>query len=361
MLTQAGLVTTLPAPLPRSQAHAPQLIGLPGARMLTQRSDDELVVRRMDGGSGTVRFPAPWPRRYGTSTVAPDGSLAVFAGVHAVRAVDPAGEVRWEIRHGCWSGGACGRMHSAFYEYADDRDHRHAEGGSAGFSADGRLVWAHIRGPLPEGPLGTETVDEWLLIDAADGRPFVRADIQAAAAGSEHVPHPDPAQMGLSIGEGQDGAPLRWGRWDGDDLHIEYFDHADLVLLGVSPSGDHLMTVNHDQDTLAVHETKNGSVTATWDAESTIAPHPETEPDNDEAQLFWDWAGGFVDESTVIAGTAESDEEWGEGRHWLLRTTGTREPEQLRYPFPVSGIPTALGDGTWYTVEGDDVHVWTCD
>ncbi|WP_371663342.1 hypothetical protein [Streptomyces sp. NBC_00280] len=26
---------------------------------------------------------------------------------------------------------------------------------------------------------------------------------------------PDPGQMGLGIGEGQDGTPLRWGRRDG--------------------------------------------------------------------------------------------------------------------------------------------------
>ena len=81
-----------------------------------------------------VSFPAPWPRRFGTVTVSPAGDLAVFAGVHALRAVDRSGSVLWELRHRCWAGCA---GHSAFEEYAEDRDHRYASGGSAGFSADG--------------------------------------------------------------------------------------------------------------------------------------------------------------------------------------------------------------------------------
>ncbi|RZB13413.1 hypothetical protein StrepF001_44310 [Streptomyces sp. F001] len=363
MSSLARLVAKLAAPLPASQAFAPSLIGLPGRRALVHRCDSELVVHDVDGSFGTageapIRFPTPWPRRFGTSTVAPDGSLAVFAGVHALRAIDRTGAVRWEVRHGCWYG-ACREMHRSFEEYADDRDHRYPDGGSAGFSADGRLVWAHVRGPLPGSELDAETVDEWLVLDAVEGRLLARANARSAAAGSVHVPHPDPRRMGLTIGEGQDGSPLRWGRWDGETLTVEYFEDQDLVLLGVSPSGDRFLTVNHDQDTLAVHDIEDGSVLAEWDAESVIPRHADAEPDNDEVWPFWDWAGGFIDEATVITGTVESDEEWGEGRHWLIGTSPTRSPEPVAYPLPVSGTPTGLGDGTWYTVAGSEVHVWT--
>ncbi len=49
------------------------------------------------------RFPAPWLRPFGDVTVSPAGDLAVFSGVHAVRAMDRTGKVYWELVHGCWS------------------------------------------------------------------------------------------------------------------------------------------------------------------------------------------------------------------------------------------------------------------
>lgn len=106
--SSARLVTTLAAPLDPAEADAPSVLRWPSRRLLVQRSDRELVACDLDElRSGTdeptvTRFPAPWPRRFGTATVAPRRDLAVFAGVHALQAVDPAGAVRWEVRHGCW-------------------------------------------------------------------------------------------------------------------------------------------------------------------------------------------------------------------------------------------------------------------
>jgi hypothetical protein len=51
-------------------------------------------------------------------------------------------------------------MHQSFDEYADNQDHRYPERGSVGFSADGKLLWAHVRGPLSSGALDADTVDE---------------------------------------------------------------------------------------------------------------------------------------------------------------------------------------------------------
>ncbi|MFI7325531.1 hypothetical protein ACIBQ3_12775 [Streptomyces rubiginosohelvolus] len=104
--------------------------------------------------------------------VAPDATWAVFAGVHAVRAVGPSGATRWEVRHGCLSGG-CEEIHES---YADRRHHQYPESGSVGFSADGRLVWAHVRGPLPRGGLSPDTADEWLVSDTTAAHGFVPVD-----------------------------------------------------------------------------------------------------------------------------------------------------------------------------------------
>ncbi|MGV9772373.1 hypothetical protein [Streptosporangium sp. NPDC003464] len=99
----ARLVATATAPLDLASADGPQVLHWPGRRLLVQRGDTELAVRNLDGDGMEVRFPALWPRRYGSVAVSPAGDLAVFAGVHALRAVDSTGAVRWEIRHG-WDG-----------------------------------------------------------------------------------------------------------------------------------------------------------------------------------------------------------------------------------------------------------------
>ncbi len=364
MTASARLVTTFPAPFSFSRADdAPYLEARPGGRRLVQRGDTDVVVRETgrtgaasEGGS-EVRFPAPWTRRFGGYAVAPAGDLVVFAGCTRCER-GPGGAVRWELQHRCWAG--C-PGHATFDEYADDRDHRYASSGSAGFSADGSLVWAHTRGPLAQHqPARDARAEEWLVIDAAGGKVLARADTRTAAAGSVHVPHPDPHQMGLTIGEGQDGSPLRWGRWDGQTLSVDCFGDEDRILMAVSPSGGRLLTVTHDQDILAVHRATDGSVEAELSADE-VPGHPEAEPDNDEAEVFFDYEGGFLNEDTAVVGTAESDEEFGAGRHWLIDLTGMSVAGQLTYPFPVAGLPRALGDGTWYTASQTEnaIHVWT--
>lgn len=243
----ARLVTTLAAPWAFSGADAaPRLESWPTSRLLVQQGDTELIVRKLTPRApiSPVRFPAPWPRRFGSCAVSPAADLAVFAGPHALRAVDRSGNVCWELRHRCWAGCA---GHTDFTEYADDRDHRYTGSGSTGFSADGKIVWAHVRGPLAGEAPEHDRGEEWLVIDAGDGTVPARTQTRTAAAGSVHVPHPDPGQMGLTIGEGQDGSPLRWGRWDGHTLTVDSFDDEDRVLLAVSPSGDRLLIVTHDQ------------------------------------------------------------------------------------------------------------------
>ncbi|MFD3694606.1 hypothetical protein ACFWUZ_00320 [Streptomyces sp. NPDC058646] len=260
MNTSARLVATLTAPLPFSGADdAPSVLSRPGGWRLVQRGDTEVVVRDAARAGAAapepaeVRFPAPWPRRFGGYAVAPTGDLAVFAGPHALRAVDITGAVRWELWHRCWA--------------------------------------------------------------------------------------------------------------------VDRFGDEDRVLLAVSPSGGRLLTVTHDQDALTVHRAADGTGSGPdadgWSVEGELGAdvlpgHPEAEPGDEDACVFFDYEGGFVDEGTAVVGTVESDEESGAGRHWFVDLTGLRVTGEIAYPFPVSGLPRALGDGTWYTASAEDdaLHVW---
>ncbi|MEU8663687.1 hypothetical protein, partial [Actinoplanes philippinensis] len=227
----ARLVATLPAPLDPSTADEPEVRHLAGRNLLVQRGDAEVAA-------GERRFPAPWPRGYGSIAVAPAGDVAVFAGVHALRAVDSAGALLWEVRHGCWSDTICDVAHTSFEEYADDTDHLNTSSGSAAFSSDGRLVWAHVR------TLDEDDPEEWLVVDAADGAVLGRQPTGTVASASYHCPHPDPALMGLTVAEGEEHSPVLWGSWDGAKLTVR--ELPELILLDVSPSGGHFLTADLD-------------------------------------------------------------------------------------------------------------------
>ncbi|MFB7273594.1 hypothetical protein [Streptomyces sp. NPDC056244] len=356
-MTVARLVATVAAPLDPASADAPHVLHWPGRRFLVQRGDAELVVLDLDREGTEVRFTAPWPRRYGSVTVSPTGDVAVFAGVHAVRAVEATGATRWEVRHGCW-GGACPLTHTSFAEYADDdEDHRYPDSGSAAASADGKLVWAHVRGPLSGDNESDEDDQElWLVLDADDGRVLGRAETGTVASVSYHTPHPDPARMGLSIGEGEEDSPALWGRWDGQGLTAERIG-IERLLLGVSPSGGRLLTVDLGQWSLCLHQAEDRSVLRKLDAQGTVPAHPAS---TGEDRVYWDYEGAFIDDDTIIAGTSECDARYGTARHWRVDTRGMTLRGEVSYPFPVSGPPRSAGDGTWFTVSEDRgaLHLW---
>ncbi|AWT41243.1 MULTISPECIES: PD40 domain-containing protein [Streptomyces] len=354
----ARLVATVEVPLDPRSADAPELLPHAGRRLVIQRGDAELAVVDADSGEA-VRFPAPWPRRFGTATVSPDGRKAVFAGTHAVRCVDVSGAVLWEVRHGCWSG-QCPELHREFAEYADDPV-EHAgrpDGGSAALSPDGKLVWAHVLGPLPDHADALADVDDeddefWLVLDAADGRVLGLTGTGTVAAGSFHTPHPDPAQMGLSIGEGEEGSPALWGRWDGRTLSVRTVG-AETVLLDASPSGRHLLATDVQQDALYLRAAEDGAVLRDLDAHGAVPALPGG------GRVYWDFEAAFVGERLAVAGTSASDGGRHPARHWLVDTAGMTLRGAVAYPRPVAGPVRPAGGGAWWTVAGDGtrVEVW---
>jgi hypothetical protein len=335
----ARLVTTVVLPLGPCRERDLWSEHGPGGPLLVQRGDEELAVVRVDGAAPPVLFPAPWPRGFGGAAVSPDGSLALFAGLHALRAVEPDGSTRWESGYDCWAEVVCRVRHASFAEYADDPGHRGADGGSAAFSSDGKLVWAHTR--VDE---GEHTGERWLVLDAADGRVLGGTDTGTFGAG-RHCRHPDPSRMGLSVGQGDQDSPALWGRWDGRTVAVERFDEE--VLLAAGPSGERLLTVDTLQRTLRLRD-------AAGAAEPVTSP-----PDpwvTDEERILWAPEAAFPAEDAIVAAT----ETTGEPCHWLVDagTLAVRGP--VGYPVPVSGLPRPAGPGTWFTASADlsAVHVW---
>lgn len=340
-------------------ADTPTVQRWPHRRLVVIRRDDELSAYDVDqvlAGDAVpaARFPAPWPRGpAGRDAVSPTLDLAVFSGQHALHAVDAAGSLRWRVRHACW-GSPCLSFHDSYEEYAGTDGHRHPDRGSCWISADGSRVWAHVRTPLPD-DVESAIDEEWLVLDALDGRVLGRAPTQTCAAGSDHVPHPDPGQMGLSVGEGQDGVPLRWGRWDGTRLTVTRIGDDDRCLIDVSPDGTRLLTIAHNRGELAIHRLPDGDVTHELAAVERLPPHPRAP--RTEAEPYWDYPCGFVDERTVIASTVDYDGQYGHSRHWLIDPERGDVLGQVHYPAPVSEFLAALGDGTWLTCGEDSCHV----
>ncbi|MEW2487217.1 hypothetical protein [Streptomyces sp. NPDC048411] len=346
MTFAARLIATVAAPLDPASADAPQVLRWPGRRLLVQRGDTELAVRDLDGEGTEVRFPAPWPRQYGSVTVSPTGDVAVFAGVHALRAVDATGAVRWEIRHGCWSAAECTKAHASFSEYAGDHHHAHADSGSAAFSSDGKLLWAHIR-TYVEGDIE----EEWLILDPVDGTVLTRAETMTVGSGSLHFPHPNPAIMGLTVAEGEEDSPALWGHWDGSKLTVERF--VEEVFLAVSPSGEHFLTTDPGQWALYLHRAEDGMELRRLNAEEAVPPPSG----KDDDRVRWDYEAAFPYDDTAVAGTEYYADV---PRHWLVDVRGMTLRGEVSYPFPVSGSPRSAGDGTWYTVSADrtSLHLW---
>lgn len=65
----------------------------------------------------------------------------------------------------------------------------------------------------------SDGVDHWLVLDSGDGSVLPETSIDAVGVGAEHFRHPDGVHVGLSVGEGQDGALVFWGRIEHGQLH----------------------------------------------------------------------------------------------------------------------------------------------
>ncbi|MFF8602687.1 hypothetical protein ACF065_22180 [Streptomyces sp. NPDC015232] len=317
------------------------------ARALLTR-DGELAVYELTAllageQAPAARFPLPWPGwRHGVHSVSPDRSFAVLSGQRSVRAVDADGTTRWTYGHGCWDQ-RVGHPHTG-----DERQVCPGiESGSCRVSDDGALVWAHVVTP-------EEYEEAWVVLDARDGRELARLPLDSVASGSGHLSHPDGVHMGLSVGMGQDGVLVYWGRWDGTRLtvHQELNDGLDRILIDVHPGHPGFLTVEHYGNDLQLHA-----------LDGTVLAEADAPPAPDEEHPQWDWSCGFLDADAVLATTgveyADGPEECGT---WLLDGRTLEIRGRIAYPDGADpGEVRPLGDGSWLTYDGEtgSVRRWT--
>jgi hypothetical protein len=289
---------------------------LPGIGWIVQTHRPDVIVLG-DDLRERARFllPSAWS---GFHWVTPDLAAVAISERDSVLLADRDGRVVWHFEHHPWGGSD-------------------SESGCCWISADGRQVWATV--PRDDGP------DLWLVLDAADGRLLASNELQCWAAGSHPVPYPNGRDVGLSVGEGQDGAEVYWGRWDGSRFAVSRLDSRSRVLVDVRPSGEQYLTTPHSNADgfVAVHEFPSGRVLARLLAKDVL-------PEGD----WFDYAAGYVRDETIIVGSAEQE------IHLLLDAGTLAVLGQIQYPDGhVKGSPTASGRGTWLTSDyASGRHEW---
>ncbi|MFB7663558.1 hypothetical protein ACFC1R_06340 [Kitasatospora sp. NPDC056138] len=330
------------------------LLGRPGGAPQALLHDDGAIVL-VDLAAALVGDPAvlatvpdPWPGWHNSACAASaDGSLIALSGQRSVLALEADGRTRWEYRHGCWGDGP--------HRHDGTEPCRGLWQGSCLVSADGRFVWAHVLPGLDHDDPDTDTHEEWLVLDAADGTVLGRARIEGGSQGSHHLPHPDGAHVLLGTGQGQDGSPAYLGHWDGAELTVREIGDGFRVPVAVHPSGRAFLSTPHSHDALLLHRFPDGRVLMDRDA-GDLPADPTQEP-------AWDFVAGFVDHHTVIAGTFDARQHRGGQLHWLLDALTLRPLGLVAYPHPVDGYPVALGDGSWLILDqgGATLRRWRPD
>ncbi|MEV0648124.1 hypothetical protein AB0I28_22945 [Phytomonospora sp. NPDC050363] len=278
--------------------------------------------------AATYQLPGPvWERA--ALSVTPGTGLAVIPGRDALTAVAESGEVLWTFPHTDWN--------------SSDGS------GSAVVTADGRHVWATVLGPDAE-PYGG---DLWVVLDARTGALLAEATLGCAAAGSEHHLHPDGEHVALSVGEGQDAAPLFWGRLDGGRL-VHRQDGDGRVLIHISPETGEFYTVAHYLEDASVHRFAEGAQKLVFPGEWLVV-----RAGLDGVHWSVDYSGGFVDAETLLVALRDYDK--GGFAHLLVDAVSGDVLGLAEYAEAPRSGAYPQGDGTWLTVVDNLLCRWkTC-
>jgi hypothetical protein len=300
-----------------------RVLPMAAGRWLVERSEagELLVVDAQLEPVWRLRLP---DHAHGTHAVTDDCSLVALSMLDHVLVVDGGGRQVARFPHSPWQPGMSG---------------------CCVFSADPRYLWVTVP-PRPERFFATG--DELWLIDRRVMWVVDWRRLETAAAGCEPVQHPDGQTIGLEIGEGQDGSPIRWVRADRDRINLRFGPEWDRVLMAVHPDGGEYLTTPHPSgaDKLVRHHFADDRRIEELDAADVLGP--------DEG---WDLSAGYLTGSLILASTFETGQD--SERHVLVQRAPMQLLGEVVYPGdqPPGGI-VGPQQGTWLTASDHGVHRW---
>ena len=276
------------------------------------------------------RLPVPDPY-HGVHAVTPDLSLVALSLQHRVLLLDGGGQQLASFPHQPWGMG--------------DPD-----SGCCAFSPCGRFLWATV----PTWPQGSwQANDELWLIDLASWSVVDRCKLEVCAAGSTPLQHPDGHTVGLDIGEGQDGAAIRWARADRGHIGLRFAPAMTRCLAAVHPDGQEYLTTPHSNDrlqALARHRFADDRPIERLASAAAFGPSE-----------WWGHEAGYLTTELILAATS------GGMRHLLVQRAPLRLLGEVIYQDVGELVdpegqprswPVAAHQGTWLTRSSQGLQRW---
>jgi hypothetical protein len=280
------------------------------------------------------RLPVPDPY-HGAHAVSRDLSLVALSLQHRVLLLDGRGQQLASFPHQPWGMG--------------DPD-----SGCCAFSPCGRYLWATV----PTWPEGSWVAnDELWLIDLASLSVVDRRKLDVCAAGSTPVQHPDGHTIGLEIGEGQDGAAIRWARADRGRIGLRFAPGDDRCLAAVHPNGHEYLTTPHSNDRLQALARHRFADDRPIERLASAAAFAAFGPSSEQ----WGHEAGYLTTELILAVT------YGGMRHMLVQRAPLRLLGEVIYPDigelvdpdgQPQSWPVAAHRGTWLTRSSQGLQRW---
>jgi hypothetical protein len=241
----------------------------------------------------------------GAHAVRPADGAALLSGGSAVSLLDRSGIPVWTMRHLPWD------------DYAS---------GAAWFDRNGR-PFALV--PSPGGPCDVVQLDE------STGSVLRLAPVPTAPSGLHAIHHPD-GWVGLSVGEGQDGAFAWWVRLGDDRLEVVGAPWDDEVLIDVDPNGTRILTTPHEDGPIKIRSFPD------------LAVVRELDPPSGHG---WDFDACFAGDHVVAKAV-----EWDAETEVVMAIDPDRgRSELVRSPAWISPGP----DASWITSGPDGLERWS--
>lgn len=224
------------------------------------------------------------------------------------------------------------------FEPASTTVHGHHPG--CELSADGRAVGVY----RPDAMAGRGTDDRYVAFDAATGEVLGEEELETVGHGAVQLAHPTSGEVLFDVGEGQDGTVVFRASLAGGRLGVVAYPWVDRCLIGLSPDGRHFLTIDHGQADLTVHAYPGGEEVFTLTVEA-FGHDPES--------VYVEWAGGYLDQDTLLINLVGEPEEQLEDEEWFRTYRVDARTGQVHGQIASHGAGAddlrPLGDGSWLT------------